>query len=176
MLRSFGGKTPQITGSAFVSEAATVIGDVVIGENASVWPGAVIRGDSGQISIGAKSIIEDNCVIHSGSPTTPDLLADVTIGENVQIGHGAVLNCLSVGSNTLVGMNATILHDVEIGSYCLIAAGAVVPQGMKVPDRQFLAGVPARIKGEVTEKQLWWVTEGSKFYHQLAQRYKEEGL
>jgi len=176
MLRSFGGKTPKIAASAFVSEAAIVIGDVTIGKNASVWPGAVIRGDSGKISIGAKTVVEDNCVIHSGSPSTPDLMADVAIGENVQIGHGAVLNCRKIGDNTLVGMNATILHDVEIGRYCVIAAGAVVSQGMKVPDREFLAGVPARIKGEVTKEQLWWVTEGSEYYHQLAQRYKEEGL
>jgi carbonic anhydrase/acetyltransferase-like protein (isoleucine patch superfamily) len=176
MIRSFGGKTPRIAGSAFISEAAYVIGDVVIGENVSVWPEAVIRGDSGQITIGAKSIIEDGVIIHSGSPTTSDLLARVVIGEDVQIGHGAVLNCLKVGSNTLVGMNATILHDVEIGDYCLIAAGAVVPQGMKVPDRKFLAGIPARIKGEVTKEQLWWTTEGSAFYHKLAKRYKEEGL
>jgi carbonic anhydrase/acetyltransferase-like protein (isoleucine patch superfamily) len=176
VIRSFDGKTPRIADSAFISEAAYVVGDVVIGENVSVWPGAVIRGDSGQISIGAKSIIEDGVIIHSGSPTTSDLLADVNIGENVQIGHGAVLNCLRVGSNTLIGMNATILHDVEIGNYCVIAAGTVVPQGMKVPDRKFMAGVPARIKGEGTEEQLWWTTEGSAFYHRLAKRYKEEGL
>ncbi|MFA5317345.1 MAG: gamma carbonic anhydrase family protein [Dehalococcoidales bacterium] len=176
MIRSFNGKTPRVASSAFISEAAYVVGDVVIGENVSVWPGAVIRGDSGSISIGAKSIIEDGCIIHSGSPTTPGLLADVTIGENVQIGHGAVLNCISIGSNTLIGMNATILHDVRIGNYCVIAAGAVVNQGMKIPDRSFVAGVPARIKGEVTEDQLWWVSEGSAFYRKLTQQYREEGL
>ncbi len=176
MIKSFGGKTPKIAASAYVSEAAIIIGDVVLGENVSVWPGAVIRGDSGQISIGQNAIIEDNCVIHSGSPSTPDMHAEVTVGKNAQVGHGAVLNGLKVGDNTLIGMNATILHDVEIGSYCVVAAGAVVSQGMKVPDRKFLAGVPARIKGEVTKEQLWWTTEGSGYYHRLAQRYKKEGL
>lgn len=176
MIRSFAGKTPRITGSAFISEAAYIVGNVVIGENASVWPGAVVRGDCGLISIGQGCIIEDNCVIHSGSPTAPGCLGEVTIGENVQIGHGAVLNCRRIGNNTLIGMNATILHDCEIGSYCVIGAGTVVSQGMKVPDRLFVAGVPGHIKGEVTPEQLWWVTEGSAFYHRLAQQYREEGL
>ncbi len=176
MIRSFNGKTPRIAESAFVSEAAYIVGDIAIGENASIWPGAVIRGDFGHISIGANTIVEDNCVIHSGSPSTTSSVADVTIGDNVQIGHGAVLNCRQVGSNVLIGMNATILHDTEIGSYSVIAAGAVVSQGMQIPDRSFVAGVPAKIKGGVTPEQLWWVEEGSPLYHELARQYKEEGL
>jgi len=176
MIRNFGGKTPRIADSAFISESAYIVGDVAIGENASIWPGAVIRGDCGTIAIGHGCIIEDNCIIHSGSLTTPSCTGEVTIGDNVQIGHGAVLNCRNVGSNTLIGMNATILHDVEIGSYCVIGAGAVVSQGMKVPDGSFVTGIPARIRGKVTKDQLWWVTEGSKLYQQLAQRYREEGL
>ena len=88
MIRPLGDKKPEIADSAFVSEAAYVVGDVEIGENSSVWPGAVIRGDLGKIKIGKNVAIEDNCVIHSGSPATPPTL-DVTIGDNVQIGHGA---------------------------------------------------------------------------------------
>lgn len=176
MIRSFRGKTPRVASSAFVSEAAYVVGDVIIGENASVWPGAVIRADFGPIGIGRNSVVEDGCVIHSGSPQTPDCLSEVTIGENVQIGHGAVINCRSIGKHVLIGMNATVLHDSEIGNYCVIGAGTVVSQGMKIPDRSFVAGVPGRIKGEVTEAQLWWVAEGSPYYQRLAQQYKKEGL
>lgn len=174
MIRSFNGKTPKIAESAFVSEAAYIVGDVEIGENASVWPGAVIRGDFGSIKIGQNTIIEDTCVIHSGSPSSP--MADVTIGDNVQMGHGAVSNGRRIGNNVLIGMNTTILHDAEIGDFCVIGAGTVVSQGMIIPDRSFVVGVPAEIKGRVNRQQLWWVEEGSPLYHELAKQYKEQGL
>ncbi len=176
MIRSFNGKTPRIAESAFVSEAAYIAGDVEIGENTSIWPGAVIRGDFGSIKIGKNTIVEDTCVIHSGSPSTPAAMADVTIGDNVQIGHGAVINCRRIGNNVLIGMNATILHDAEIGDFCVISAGSLVSQGMTVPEQSFVVGVPGKIKGKVTRQQLWWVEEGSPFYHELAKQYKQKGL
>ena len=160
MIRSFNGKTPRIAKSAFVSEAAYVVGDVEIGEKSSVWPGAVIRGDFGAIKIGRDVAVEDGAVIHSG--TTSVKMQDTVIGDNVHIGHGAVINCHKIGSNVLVGMNATLLHNAEIGNYCIIGAHCLVSQGMKVPDKSFVAGVPGKVKGEVTEKQLWWVREGSQ--------------
>ena len=174
MIRSFRGKTPKIAESAFVSEAAYVIGDVEIWENSSIWPGAVVRGDFGKITIGNNTAIEDNCVIHSGSSTVP--LLDITIGDNVNIGHGAVVNCRSIGSNVLIGMNATLLNDAEIGSYCIIGASCLVTQGMKVPDNSFVVGVPAKVKGEITSQQLYWVEQAPKDYAELCRRYKEEGL
>lgn len=176
MIRSLGGKTPKIAESAFVSEAAYVIGDVEIGENSSVWPGAVIRGDFGSIKIGKNTAIEDNCVIHAGTPSTPSYREDVTIGDNVHIGHGAVINCRRIGSNVLIGMNSTILHDAEIGDFCIIGAGCLVRQGMKIPDKSFVAGVPGEIKGEASPEQLWWVEEGPQIYVELVKRYKEQGL
>ncbi len=176
MIRSFNSKTPQIADSAFISEAAYGVGDVVIGENCSVWPGAVIRGDVGRIRIGNNTIVEDTCVIHSGSPSTPGCIADVTIGDNVEIGHGAVINCCCIDSNVLVGMNAIILHDAEIGDSSVIGAGCVVRQGMKIPAKSFVAGVPGKIRGEASPRQLWWVQEGLPIYNQLAKQYKEEGL
>ncbi|MBL7125110.1 MAG: gamma carbonic anhydrase family protein [Dehalococcoidales bacterium] len=176
MIRSLDGKTPKIAESAFVSEAAYVIGDVEIGENSSVWPGAVIRGDFGSIKIGKNTAIEDNCVIHAGTPSTPSYREDVTIGDNVHIGHGAVINCRRIGSNVLIGMNSTILHDAEIGDFCIIGAGCLVSQGMKIPDKSFVAGVPGKIKGEASPEQLWWVEEGPQIYVELVKRYKEQGL
>ena len=172
MIRSFKGRTPKIAESAFVSEAAYVVGDVVIGENSSVWPGAVIRGDSGCVKIGRNTAVEDNCVIHSGS--RPD--GNITIGDMVQIGHGAVINCSKIGDNVLIGMNATILHEVEIGNFCLIGAGCLVSEGMKIPDNSFVVGVPGKIKGVISSKQLWWVQEVPKHYAELTRQYKEEGL
>jgi len=175
MVKSFNGKTPKIADSAFISEAAYVIGDVEIGEHSSVWPGAVIRGDIGEIKIGKNSVVEDNCVIHSGSPTLPPI-GHATIGDNVIIGHGAVSNGRKIGNNVMIGMNATVLHDVEIGDNSIIAAGCVVKEKMKIPDNSFVTGVPGQIKGKVTAEQLWWTQNSPSIYQELAQRYKSEGL
>ena len=106
MIRSLGDKTPKIADSAFISEAAYVIGDVEIGENSGIWPGAVVRGDFGSIRIGRNTMIEDNCVVHGAVP--------MEIGDNVLIGHAVVVHGKKVGNNTLVGNNATILDDAEI--------------------------------------------------------------
>jgi carbonic anhydrase/acetyltransferase-like protein (isoleucine patch superfamily) len=174
MIRSFNGKRPQIADSALISKTATIIGDVVVGENASVWPGAVIRGDFGQIVIGANTAVEDNCVLHAGSPG--DLTQALTIGSHVQIGHGAVINGKRIGNHVLVGMNATILHEAEIGAHCIVAAACLVNQGMQVPDNSFVAGVPGKIRGKVTEKHRYWLDQAPKDYLDLLQRYKTEGF
>ena len=137
MIRSFEGKTPRVAASAFISEAAYVIGDVEIGENVSVWPNAVIRGDFGKIRIGANTAVEDNCVLHSGSPSPDGPEQDMVIGSHVHIGHGAVVNGKSVGDHVLIGMNATILHDVVIEDYCIVGAACMIPHGMTVPERKF---------------------------------------
>ena len=176
MIRSLGDKKPKIAESVFVSEAAYVIGEVEIGENSSVWPGAVIRADFGSIKIGKNTAIEDNCVIHSGTPSNDTHREEVTIGDNVHIGHGAVLNCRKIGNSVLIGMNATILHDTEIGDSCVIAAGCLVKEGAKIPDRSFVAGIPGRVMGKATDEQLWWVKNGPPTYAKLAKKYKELGL
>jgi carbonic anhydrase/acetyltransferase-like protein (isoleucine patch superfamily) len=175
MIRSFNGKTPKIHETAFVSEAAYIIGDVELGENSSVWPGAVIRADLGKITIGKNSVIEDNCVIHSGSPSFPPNI-DVTIGENVIIGHGAVSNAHKIGNNVVIGMNSTLLHNVEIGDYSIVAAGCVVKEKMKIPEKSFVVGVPAAIKGKISDEQLWWSKNSPVIYNELARQYKREGL
>ena len=174
MIRRFNGKMPRIAASAFISEAAYIVGDVEIGENSNVFPGAVIRGDFGRISIGCNTSVEDNCVIHSGTPFSPK--GDVDIADMVIIGHGAVLNCRKIGSSVLIGMNATILHDAEIGDSCIVGAGCLIGQSMKIPDNSFVAGIPGKVKGKPTEQQLWWVREGYKDYAELARQYREEGL
>lgn len=150
MLRGFKGVAPKVAESAFVSEAAYVIGDVQIGEGSSVWHGAVVRGDLGEGRIGAgmrigrNTHIEDNAVVHAAS----------SIGSNVAIGHGAVVEAFRVGDNVLIGNNATLMATTEVGSWCIIAAGAVVLPGTKIPDRSFVVGAPARIKGEVSQEQV----------------------
>jgi len=175
MIRSLGDKTPKIAETAFVSEAAYIIGEVEIGEHSSVWPGAVIRADFGSIKIGENTAVEDNCVIHSGTLSNPDYREEVVIGDNVHIGHGAVLNCRRIGNRVLIGMNATVLHDTEIGNNCIIAAGCLVKQEAKIPDGSFVAGVPGRVMGKATREQLWWVEEAPEVYKELTQKYKREG-
>jgi carbonic anhydrase/acetyltransferase-like protein (isoleucine patch superfamily) len=174
MIRSFNGKTPKIAESAFVSEAAYVIGDVEIGEESNVWPGAVIRGDLFSIKIGRNVSIEDNCVIHAGPPSA--FIGELTVGDRVIIGHGAVIHCRSIGNNVLVGMNATILQDAEIGNDCVIAAACLVGQGVNIPDNSLVVGVPGKIKGKPTEQQHWWAKEGYKDYQTLIKLYKKQGL
>jgi len=167
VIRSFNGKTPRIADSAFVSEWAYVVGDVEIGENSSVWPGAVIRADFGTIKIGNNTHIEDNCVLHAGT--------SMEIGDNVMIGHSVVVHCAKIGNNVLVGNNATVLDNVEIGDFCIIGANAVVRQGAKIPSRSFMVGVPAEVKGQVPMERLAR-REGNSSYAKLAQQYKEQGL
>lgn len=166
MIKSFNGKEPRIADSAFISEWAYLIGDIEIAENSSVWPGAVIRADVGLISVSQNSHIEDNVVIH----------APTEIGDNVIIGHGAVIHAHKIGNNVLIGMNSTIMHGVEIGDQCIIAAGSVLTDSMKIPAGSFVAGVPAEIRGQISEKQNKWINDAPKFYTQMAKSYKDQGF
>ena len=168
MIRSFEDKTPKIAESAFVSESAYVIGDVEIGENSGIWPGAVVRADSNSIKIGCRTMIEDNSVLHSGAP--------MEIGDNVLVGHSVVVHCIKIGSNTLIGNNATILEDAQIGSFCVIGAGCLVSPGMKIPDNSFVVGVPAKVKGQISPERRLRLQQWPQTYAKLAKRYKEQGL
>jgi carbonic anhydrase/acetyltransferase-like protein (isoleucine patch superfamily) len=168
MIREFNGKSPKIASSAFVSEAAYIVGDVEIGENSNIWPGAVIRADFGKITIGKNTSIEDNCVVHGGT--------DVIIGDNTIIGHGAVIHCHRIGSKVLVGNNVTLLDGAEIGDFCIIGAGSVVAPEAKIADKSVVTGVPARIRGQLSQEQLVRLKLGSDIYAKLAQQYKQQGL
>ena len=168
MIRSFNGISPKIAFSAFVSEAAYVIGDVEIGENSSVWPGAVIRGDICKIVIGHSSSLEDNCVVHGATR--------IIINNNVIIGHGAVVHCQKIGSNVLIGNNVTLLDGAEIGDSCIVGAGALVLPDTKVPKNSVVMGVPAQVKEKVTKEQRDKIKQGSAFYAKLARQYLEQGF
>jgi carbonic anhydrase/acetyltransferase-like protein (isoleucine patch superfamily) len=168
MIREFSGKIPKIAPSAFVSEAAYVVGDIEIGENASIWPGAVVRGDCGKIKIGRNTCLEDNCVVHAGS--------DVIIGNDVIIGHGAVVHGRIIGNNVLVGNNATILDDAEIGEACFIGAGSVVTPGSRIPDNSLAMGLPVQIKGRLSHEDLTRLRDGTALYVGLGREYKRQGL
>ena len=168
MIRELMGRKPEIAASAFVSEASYVLGHVEIGENSSIWPGAVLRGDIAKIIIGRNTSVEDNCVVHAG--------CDMSIGNDVIIGHGAVVHGLRIGNNVLVGNNATILEDVEIGDFCIIGAGSLVTPGTKIPEKSLVMGLPAEVKGRVTAEQVVRLKRGPEFYVALARSYKKQGL
>jgi len=177
VIESFDGKTPIIAESTFVHPSAHIIGDVEIGEGSIVWPGAVIRGDFGSIRIGRSVFIEDNCVLHAGNPqdTWRGMPSSLDIGGNVIIGHAAVVNGKRIGNNVLIGMNATILHGVEIDDYCIIAAGAVVMMGAKIPARSFVTGVPGEIRAELRDEQLMWVEGHDTFRAEIMRKLKSQG-
>jgi carbonic anhydrase/acetyltransferase-like protein (isoleucine patch superfamily) len=168
-VRSLGGVSPRIAGSAWVSEAAYVAGDVEIGEGSTVWPGAVIRADLGPIRIGANTHVEDNCVVHAGEP--------LEIGDNVIFGHGVIVHGRRVGSNCLIGNNATLLDHCAIGEFCIVAAGAVVLAKSDVPQGSFITGVPgvAQPVGPARLAQLERQANSS-FMTDLAKRYQADGL
>ena len=169
MIKSFNGKTPIIAESAFISETAYIIGDVEIGEYSGIWPGAVVRADFASIKIGSNSDVEENSVLHTSYP--------MEIGDNVIIGHGVVMHGLKIGDNTIIGINATILEEAEIGDYCIVAAGSVVTEKMKIPSRSFVTGVPARVKREITEQQMARLDEHNRYYtKEYRQSCKEQGI
>ncbi len=168
----FNGKTPRVADDAFLAPTAVLIGDVTIGAGASVWFGAVLRGDDPDngIVVGVGSSIQDNCVVHVGDwgPTI--------VGEHVTVGHGAKFESCSIGDRSIVGMNAVILQEAVIGVECVVAANAVVLEGMRIPDRSLVAGVPARIKKELAGSAAEWISRGGRHYVELARQYRSQGI
>lgn len=151
--------------SAYLADTARVTGDVVLGDHVSVWPSAVIRGDVAKVTIGAGTNIQDNATVHcdSGKPNT--------IGEQVTIGHNAVVHGIAVGDGSLIGMHATVLGKTVIGKRCLVAAGALVPPGLEVPDDHVVMGVPGKVVRETNDDEKQYLAWLAEHYVQLAKRY-----
>lgn len=154
----FGGNTPSVDGSAWVAPNATLIGRVTLGAESSVFYGAVLRGDVDSITLGARSNLQDNVTVHcdSGIPTT--------IGSGVSVGHAAVLHGCTVEDDCLIGMSATVLNGAVIGAGSLVAAGAVVLEGTIIPPRSLVAGVPAKVRRELTDEEVESVKENATHY------------
>ena len=151
----------------FIAPNATVIGDVAIGDNSSVWFGAVIRGDNDKISIGKKTNVQDMVVIHvdEGVPAT--------IGDNVTIGHGAIIHGASIGDNSLIGIKATVLNHAEVGKFCVIGAHTLVTERMKIPDYSLVLGTPAKIVKKLSPEQIQKLKKNAEAYVQLGKKYLE---
>ena len=168
MILSHHSHTPALAPNVFIAPTAVAIGNVEIGEGASVWYGAVLRGDHGRIVIGRGSNVQDNATIHAPEG------GETIIKEDVTIGHGAVLEGCVVERGALIGMNAVVLHGATVGEYSMIAAGSVVTENMTIPPRTLAAGVPAKVKKALDGSSQEWVEMAAAKYRELARDHLEE--
>lgn len=164
MFYSFNGIKPVVHPSAFVHPQATVTGHVVIGKDVYIGPGCALRGDWGKIVIEDGCNVQENCTVHMFPGVT------VLLKVGAHIGHGAIIHGATIGRNCLVGMNAVIMDEVDLGDECIVGALAFIKQGQKIPARSLLAGNPAKIIKEVSDELMAWKSEGTKLYQQLPQQ------
>jgi carbonic anhydrase/acetyltransferase-like protein (isoleucine patch superfamily) len=159
------GKAPQLAAGAWVADSAAVIGSVVLGENASVWFGAVVRGDNETIRIGRNTNVQDLSVLHSdhGKP--------LTIGDNVTLGHQVTAHGCTIGDNTLVGIQAVILNGAKIGRNCIVGAGSVVTEGKEFPDNSLIIGSPAKVVRTLDDEAARKLARSAETYVANARRF-----
>jgi len=161
MIYSFKGYIPVIHESSFVHPLAAVTGNVIIGKNCYVGPGAAIRGDWGQIILEDGVNVQENCTIHMFPGKS------ITLKESAHIGHGAIIHGANIGKNVLVGMNTVIMDDAQIGDESIIGAMAFVKAETKIPNRSLVVGNPAKVIKQVSDEMIAWKTKGTKLYQQL---------
>jgi carbonic anhydrase/acetyltransferase-like protein (isoleucine patch superfamily) len=164
-LFAFEGRAPSVSPAAWIAPTATLVGDVTVEAEASVWYGAVLRADFGPIIIRRGANVQDGCILHGG----PDPVTEV--GEGATIGHLCVVHGAVIGAEALIGNGATVLDGAVIGSRALVAAGATVPPGLHVPDGMLAVGVPARVAGQVSGGAARWVASNPQAYRDLARRH-----
>ncbi len=157
---------PQLADTAWVADNATVIGNVQLGENSSVWFNAVLRGDTDRLTIGNNSNVQDGSVLHA-DPGYP-----LTLGENVTVGHLVMLHGCTVGDGSLIGIKAVVLNGARIGRNCLVGAGALVTEGKEFPDGSLIVGSPARVVRQLSEEQIANVQRAAAHYVENAKRYQ----
>lgn len=160
---------PTIPPSCFVEETAVIIGDVVLGEESSVWFHAVVRGDVHYVRIGSRTNIQDLCMLHVTHDTHPLIL-----GNDVTVGHNVVLHGCTIGDRVLVGMGAIVMDGAQIGEDSIIGAGALVTEDTIVPPKSLVLGTPARVKRSVTEAELAWIKESAANYVRYAGQYMSD--
>ena len=165
-----GERVPTIADSAYVHESATVVGSVVLGDRVSVWPQAVIRADTEDITIGARSNVQDGSILHA------DAGVPLTIGEDVTIGHQVMLHGCTIGDGSLIGIQAVILNNAVIGRGCLVGAGSLVTENKVFPDNVMIVGSPARVIRELTPADAERVRHGAGHYIAEAAHYREHAI
>lgn len=168
MIISYRGKTPKVHPTAFIAPTAVLIGDVEIGEESSIWFGAVLRGDNGPIRVGARTSIQDNAVIHVTKLTQID--------DDVTVGHAAVMEDCHVKRYALIGSNAVLLNGSTVGEGSLVAAGSVVGENVEIPDHVLAAGAPAKVKKPIEGQAKTWIEIAAEEYVHLSRSYMAEGI
>jgi carbonic anhydrase/acetyltransferase-like protein (isoleucine patch superfamily) len=168
MIRSFRGIAPRIAASAYIDPGAHVIGDVTVGENSSIWPTAVLRGDIEPIHIGSETNLQEGTIIHT------DRGFPATIGDRVSVGHAAVLHGCIVEDDSLIGIGARVLNGARIGKGAVVAAGALVPEGMEVPPDTLVMGAPAKPRRPVSEEEKARFGKGVAGYVERGKLYKND--
>jgi len=169
MIREFNGKVSRIHSSVYVADTATIIGDVEIGEDSSVWFGSVVRGDVNYIRIGERTNIQDMTMIHVTSKTHPTILED-----EITVGHRVTLHGCHVESRCLIGIGATLLDGVRIGAESLVAAGSLLTPGTLIPPRSLVMGAPAKVKRELTDEELASLDRSWRNYVELKEHYRRQ--
>jgi len=165
-----GNQIPKLAPTAYVHESATVVGDVTLGDDVSIWPQAVLRGDTSSITIGARSNVQDGSVLHV------DEDVPLTIGSDVTIGHQVMLHGCTIGDGSLVGIQAVILNGAVIGRGCLVGAGSLVTEGKAFPDHSLIIGRPARVVRTLTPEDAERVRYGAVHYVDSAKRYTSDAV
>ncbi len=169
MIRAYKGRRPQIAASAYIDEAATIIGDVTIGEESSVWPGVVIRGDVHYIRIGSRTNVQDGSVLHVMRDEWPLIL-----GDNVTIGHGVVLHGCTIESRCLVGMGSIILNGAKIGTGSIVAAGTLVPERTEVPPGSLFMGHPGKLRRVLSAEEQGAIDGYAQRYVEYKESYRKQ--
>jgi len=171
LIRSYRSRWPKIAASAYIDPAAVVIGDVTIGEQSSIWPAVVIRGDVHWIRIGARTNIQDGSVLHVMKDQFP-----LAIGDGVTVGHGVILHGCTIESRVLIGMGSILLNNVRVGSGSIIAAGTLVPEGTAIPPSSLFMGHPGKFARALTPRDLESIDAYASRYVEYAQTYRSEPL
>ncbi len=169
MIRAYAGILPTVPSSCYVDHSAQVIGDVILGDQASVWMNAVVRGDVNSIRIGARSNVQDCAVLHGMRHLYP-----VTIGEMVTIGHNATVHGCTVADAVLIGIGAVVLNDARIGEGSIIAAGAVIPEHTVIPPRSLVAGVPGKVRRTLADDDVATILQYARNYLDYSAIYRAE--
>jgi phenylacetic acid degradation protein len=167
MIYSFKGYIPVVHESSFVHPLAVVTGNVIIGKNCYIGPGAAVRGDWGQIILEDGVNVQENCTVHMFPGKS------ITLKESAHIGHGAIIHGANIGKNVLVGMNSVIMDDANIGDECIIGAMSFIKAETVIPKRSLVVGNPAKIVKEVSDEMIDWKTKGTKLYQQLPKECHE---
>jgi len=167
-LYTLGARRPELHGDCWVADNATVIGSVVLHNNASVWFNAVLRGDNDILTIGENTNIQDGSVLHT------DEGIKLTLGANVTVGHMAMLHGCTVGDDSLIGIKAVILNNAVIGKHCIIGANTLIPEGKTIPDRSLVIGTPGKVVRQISDEEAAFLLRSAQHYVENSKRFRRE--